>query len=105
MNQTPAVRIEGGATFPIIKILNRISEFFATPIIINSANEVLVDHFLREKIPFLGIQKIILNIMKDKNYKKYAIRKPNNFNTISKIDSWAKHITNEKIKYFYGKNN
>ena len=92
-------------TFPIIKILNRISEYFATPIIINSANEVLVDHFLREKIPFLGIQKIILNIMKDKNYKKYAIRKPNNFNTISKIDSWAKHITNKKIKYFYGKNN
>jgi len=92
-------------TFPIIKILNRISEYFATPIIINSANEVLVDHFLREKIPFLGIQKIILNIMKDKDYKKYAIRKPNNFNTISKIDSWAKHITNKKIKYFYGKNN
>tara|TARA_Y100000389_G_C17450614_1_gene514523 strand:+ start:434 stop:1615 length:1182 start_codon:yes stop_codon:yes gene_type:complete len=92
-------------TFPIIKILNRISEYFATPIIINSANEVLVDHFLREKIPFLGIQKIILNIMKDKNYKKYAIRKPNNFNTISKIDNWAKHITNKKIKYFYGKNN
>jgi len=92
-------------TFPIIKILNRISEHFATPIIINSANEVLVDHFLREKIPFLGIQKIILNIMKDKNYKKYAIRKPNNFNTISKIDNWAKHITNKKIKYFYGKNN
>ena len=91
--------------FPIAKIIKRINEYDSTPIIINAANEVLVDHFLREKIPFLGIQKIILDVLKDKNYKKYAIRKPSNFNTINIVDTWAKNITYKKIKQIYDKNN
>ena len=90
--------------FPIVKIIKRINEHDSTPIIINAANEVLVDHFLREKIPFLGIQKVILDVLKDKNYKKYAIRKPSNFNTINIVNSWAKNITVKKIKQFYDKN-
>ena len=90
--------------FPIIKLKNRINEHDSTPIIINAANEVVVDHFLRKKIPFLGIQKVILDVLKDKNYKKYAIRKPSNFNTINIVDTWAKDITNKKIKKFYEKN-
>ena len=91
--------------FPIAKIIKRINEYDSTPIIINAANEVLVDHFLREKIPFLGIQKVILDVLKDKNYKKYAIRKPSNFNTINIVDTWAKNITYKKIKQIYDKNN
>ena len=90
--------------FPIAKITKRINEYDSTPIIINAANEVLVDQFLREKIPFLGIQKVILDVLKDKNYKKYAIRKPSNFNTINIVDAWAKNITYKKIKKFYDKN-
>jgi len=89
--------------FPIAKITKRINEHDSTPIIINAANEVLVDQFLREKIPFLGIQKVILDVLKDKNYKKYAIRKPSNFNTINIVDTWAKNITYKKIKQFYDK--
>ncbi len=89
--------------FPIAKIIKRINEHDSTPIIINAVNEVLVDHFLRKKIPFLGIQKVILDVLKDKNYKKYAIRKPSNFNTIYIVDTWAKNITYKKIKQFYDK--
>ena len=91
--------------FPIIKLVNQINKYEGTPIIVNAANEVLVDHFLRKKIPFLGIQKIIFNILKDKNYKKYAIRKPINLNIINNLNNWAKNITSNKIKYFYAKNN
>ena len=91
--------------FPIIKLVNQINKYEGTPIIVNAANEVLVDHFLRKKIPFLGIQKIIFNILKDKNYKKYAIRKPINLNIINNLNNWAKNITSNKIKYLYAKNN
>ena len=50
----------------------------SSPIIINASNEILVDHFLTKKIPFLGIFKIIMTILDNRNYKKYAIRKPKN---------------------------
>ncbi len=83
--------------FPIFKIKNKLNEHPSSPIIINASNEVLVDHFLREKIPFQGIFKIIMSILNDRNYKKYAIRKPKNINQINKIDRWAKKRTLEKI--------
>ena len=38
--------------FPIIKLKKKLNEYPATPIIINAANEILVDQFLRKKIPF-----------------------------------------------------
>ncbi len=87
--------------FPIFYIKNRLTEFPSTPIIINSSNEVLVAHFLKKKIPFQAIFKIIMIILNDRNYKKYAIRKPNNINQINKIDFWAKQKTKEKIVALY----
>ncbi len=77
--------------FPIIKIKKRLMEYPSTPIIINSANEVLVDQFLKKNIPFLGISKIIMDIMRDKNYRKYAIRSPLNLKKIFLIDKWTKN--------------
>ena len=76
--------------FPIFKIKNKLNEYNSTPIIINAANEVLVDQFLRKKLPFLGIFKIIMSILRDRNYKKYAIRNPKNISQINDIDLWAK---------------
>ena len=52
--------------------LKKINEYPSTPIIINAANEVLVDQFLRNKLSFLGIFKTIKSILNDKKYKKYA---------------------------------
>ena len=34
--------------FPIIRIIKRVNEYPSTPIIINSANEVLVEQFLKK---------------------------------------------------------
>ena len=90
--------------FPIIKIINKINKYPSTPIIINASNEILVDQFLRKKIPFLAIISIIMDILSDRNYKKYAIKKPKNLNQIFKIDSWAKNLTLIKIKKKYEKN-
>ena len=40
-----------------------------------------------------------MSILNDRNYKKYAIRKPKNIDQINFIDLWAKHTTLKKIKY------
>ena len=83
--------------FPIIKIKKRINEYPSTSIIINSCNEILVDQFLQKKIPFSSITKIIMSILNDRNYKKYAIKRPININLIKKIDEWARITTLKNI--------
>jgi 1-deoxy-D-xylulose-5-phosphate reductoisomerase len=83
--------------FPAIKLKNRANEYPSTSIILNASNEVLVDQFLRKKIPFLGIYRVIRTILNNRNYKKYAITKPNNINQINEIDFWARHLTRELI--------
>jgi 1-deoxy-D-xylulose-5-phosphate reductoisomerase len=83
--------------FPVIKLKNKVNEYPSTSIIINSSNEILVDHFLRKKIAFLSIFKIIMSILKDRNYRKYAIKKPKSINQINEINLWAKNTTIKKI--------
>ena len=85
--------------FPIVKLKKIINEHYSTPIIINAANEILVDQFLQKKIPFFSIFKFIMNILNDRNYKKYAIRRPKKINDIYLIDDWARTTTLEKIKF------
>ena len=84
--------------FPVYNLKSRIMEYPSTPIIINAANEILIDLFLEKKIPFLSISKTILKIQKDRNYKKYAIRNPKNTKEIIEIDSWARFHTRKKFK-------
>ena len=84
--------------FPSISLKSKINQYPSSPIIINAANEVLVDNFLRQKIPFLRIFEIIKTIMNDRNYKKYAVKKPIKIYQIKLIDSWARSITVNKIK-------
>jgi 1-deoxy-D-xylulose-5-phosphate reductoisomerase len=88
------------SNFPILKIKNRANEYPSTPIIINAANEILVDHFLMKNIPFFAISKVIIKILSDRNYKKYAIKKPTTINQILKINDWAKNLAGRKlVKY------
>ncbi len=83
--------------FPITNLLPKLDKYPSTPIIINAANEILVDQFLHNKISFNSISKYIFKVLKDKNYKKYAIQKAKNLNEIFKIDSWARQTTIDKI--------
>ena len=83
--------------FPIIKLKKRLNEYPSTPIIINAANEILVSEFLKKKLPYLNIYKHIFGIMKDRNFKKYAIKNPKNIKQILKIDNWAKSVIKKKL--------
>ena len=84
--------------FPVIKLKSMMNDFHSTPIIINAVNEILVDQYLKKKIPFNSFYDYILSVMKDGNYKKYAIKEPKNINQILTIDEWAREVTFQKIK-------
>ena len=63
---------------------------YSTPIIINASNEILVSLFLKGKIGFLDIVKTINKIFKDKDFKKYAKKKPKSVKDIKATDNWAR---------------
>ena len=83
--------------FPVIKLKNKINEFESSSIIINAANEVAVEQFLGKKLSFLKIHKTIMSILNDRNYKKYAIKKPKNIKEIIMIDNWARETTLKRL--------
>ena len=77
--------------FPSIKLIDKCLNLgFSAPTIINAANEVLVSLFLHNKIKFLDIVKTLNKIFKDKDFKKYALKKPKTIRDIQKIDKWAR---------------
>jgi len=77
--------------FPSIKLINKcLTLGLSTPTIVNAANEVLVDMFLSKKIGFLDITKNINKIFRDKEFKKYAKRKPATIKDIQIADNWAR---------------
>jgi len=77
--------------FPSIKLIKKsLNSGLLAPTILNAANEVLVDSFLRNKIGFLDIVKTINKIFKDKEFKKYAKRKPKSVKDIIITDKWAR---------------
>ena len=84
--------------FPSINLINEINKYPSTSIIVNATNEILVDQFLRKNIEFLSIYRTIKTILNDRNYIKYAIRKPHNINQITEIDQWARKLTLKKLK-------
>jgi 1-deoxy-D-xylulose-5-phosphate reductoisomerase len=81
--------------FPSIKLIDKCLNLgFSTPIIVNAANEVLVDLFLRRKIGYLDIITKINKIFATKDFKKYARRKAKTIKDIINIDNWARLKTN-----------
>ena len=87
--------------FPIIKIRKHINKFPSSSIILNASNEILVDQFLKKKIPFLAITKIIMSILRDRNYRQNAIVIPKNLDQIIKLDYWARKKTFSIIQKLY----
>ncbi len=76
--------------FPALKLIPKLNKYISTPIIINAVNEILVDQFLKKKIRFTSILRYLFLVLKDKNYRKYAIQRPNKLKTIYTIDNWAR---------------
>ena len=79
--------------FNVVKLIPKLNDYISTPIVINAANEILVDQFLKKKIRFNSIIQYLFLVLKDKNYKKYAIYKPINLKNIYIIDSWTRMTT------------
>jgi len=80
--------------FPSVKLINKCLNLDdLTPTIVNASNEVLVNLFLSKKIGFLDIVGTLSKILKDKDCKKYAIRKPNTVKDILEADSFARFKT------------
>ena len=84
--------------FPTIKIIPKLGKYASTPIILNASNEILVDEFLKRKISFKSIFQCLELVLRDKNYKKYAIQKPLDLKTIYNIDLWARNKTIDLLK-------
>ena len=84
--------------FPIINLKSRVNEYCSTPIILNAANEILVDQYLKKKISFNSFFSYLSMVLNDRNYKKYAIKEPKNISQIFLIDKWTRDITKQKIK-------
>ena len=82
--------------FPVINLKHKVNEHPSSSIIFNAANEVLVDQFLKRKY-LMGQLLKDCHILRDRNYKKYAIRKAETLNQITAIDYWARKTIISKI--------
>ena len=69
--------------FKLLKSLPNIDSLYET--ILVTANDVLVELFLKEKIKFYDIYKILNKVLRLKEYKKYKILKPQNLNQITNL--------------------
>ena len=87
--------------FPVVKLKNLIDSLPSLPIIINASNELAVEQFIKGKIPFLGISKIIMSILKDRNFRRNAIKRPRNLDQIIRIDMWSREKTYSIINKYY----
>ena len=69
--------------FPLVKILNQLpAQLSLYETVLISANDHLVDLFLKNKIKYFQIQKYLLKIIKNKDFIKYKKIKPKNIEDI-----------------------
>jgi len=77
--------------FPSVNFISKcLNSGHSVPTIVNASNEELVKMFLGGKIRFLDIVGTISKIFRDKEFKKYAKKKPKSVNEIKIIDNWAR---------------
>jgi 1-deoxy-D-xylulose-5-phosphate reductoisomerase len=77
--------------FPVVKILNNMKNnhsLFET--IIVAANDELVEMFLSNKIQFLDISRILLRVLKNKEFLKYKQIKPKNIAEILRLNKYVR---------------
>jgi len=77
--------------FPSIKILNKIPKKISLyETVLVSANDQLVDLFLKDKISFQKITFFLNKILIKKNFLKYRNRTPKNYNEIIKLSNYVR---------------
>jgi 1-deoxy-D-xylulose-5-phosphate reductoisomerase len=76
--------------FPIIKLIDKLTDkdsLFETVIV--SANDILVDKFLKNKIKFTDISKILLKITNLSEFIKFKSIKPKNVEQVAKLAEYV----------------
>ena len=76
--------------FPVVKILNSLNDnnsLFET--ILVSANDTLVDLFLKNKIKFTDISKILIKFLNLNEFKRFKKIKPKNVDDIMKLKEYV----------------
>tara|TARA_B100000242_G_scaffold261364_1_gene207158 strand:- start:162 stop:1052 length:891 start_codon:yes stop_codon:yes gene_type:complete len=72
--------------FPVFNLLNKLTNLDSLyETVLVSANDVLVDLFLKKKIKFYDIYKILNRVLNLAEYKKYKILKPKNLSQITHL--------------------
>ena len=70
----------------------------SSAIIINAANEIFVDKFLKNKIDFNDIVSYLKLVLRDKDYIKTSNFPADSIKNIYIIDEWARKIALKIIK-------
>ena len=76
--------------FPVVKILKNLphnNSLYETVIV--AANDKLVDMFLKNKIKFLDISRILLKLINTKEFKKYKQISPRNVTQIEQLSDYV----------------
>ena len=73
----------------ILKLFKNVKSSLYETVLV-SANDELVNQFLKKNISFLDITKKLIMIMNLKEFKKMRLRNPKNFNEISKLNKYVR---------------
>ena len=73
----------------ILKLFKNVKSSLYETVLV-SANDELVNQFLKKKISFLDITKKLIMIMNLKEFKKMRLRRPKNFSEISKLNKYVR---------------
>ena len=78
--------------FTTLKLIPKMKIAISSPIVINAANEIFVDEFLKKNIHFNDISTYLNLVLKDKNYIKTSMMPSNTLKNINKIDTAAREL-------------
>ena len=84
--------------FPSVSLIPEMNSRKSSSIIINAANEIFVDEFLKKNINFNDIVSNLKLVLKDKSYIKTSNFQADSVQNICKIDLWARTTALKIIK-------
>ena len=84
--------------FTTLRLIPKMNSKESSSIIINAANEIFVDEFLKNNIGFSDISTNLNLILKDSDYIKTSNMASNSIKNIYKIDSKARELAHKIIK-------
>ena len=84
--------------FPAVGLIPEMNSKKSSAIIINAANEIFVDQFVKNNINFNAIVSYLKLVLKDKNYIKTSNLPIDSVKKIYTIDNWARKTALEIVK-------